>query len=165
MKLQPTIGVRMVEYILGQAKNDFVQMETDEIHAARLEMIRRYEDLALQCQERFDASLVQKVTTTEQESDRAGEQSSLSKTVRVNTEGAIGYLQLKETCYWRISELRAIIPPKKVAPTNPEGTEAFRFDDTTEMRRLKAFTMELLTLDKETSDLLQLVAAKDVTPV
>lgn len=153
-KLQPTIGVKMVERILQQRRKEFVQQETDEIHAARLEMIRRYEDLALQCQERFDATLVSRVTETEQESDKSGETTSLTKTVRVNTDGQVAYLNLKQICLDRIAELRAIVPPKKIAPTNPEGTEAYRFEDSVELRRLRAFAVELKVFDAQTKELL-----------
>jgi hypothetical protein len=53
-------------------------------------------------------------------------------------------LNLYTVCLDKVAELESIIPPRKTALTNPDGTEPFKFEGMEELKRLEALANELL---------------------
>lgn len=153
-KLAPQIGVEQIRKELTRSKTDFEREQLKTILEKRAALIREYRALEAYCMERYDATLCKKITKTTEEKEgstpNGGNNSVTRKTVKQNTDGDKGYIDLAERCKWRVAELEAIIPPRKTALTNPEGTEAFKFETGEEWKRLTALSAELLGIRRET---------------
>ena len=141
-KFPPTVGFEQVKKEIQASTKEFVESRYETIQEKRTEIIRQFEDLAVFCQERYDSSIVDKVTITKEERNKEGEVTTVEKEVTVNTDGNARYLDIKKYCLQSIAELEAVIPPKKFAPTNPDGTEAFKFTGDEELKRLEALIKE-----------------------
>jgi hypothetical protein len=145
-KLPPHIGVKQVRKELDGAIQDYKELMADEITAKRLEAIRRYESLAALAIEEYEKSATDKLTKTSETTTHPeyGEITKDREVVESKYVGDPRYLSIHATCVDRIAELEAIVPPKKTALTNPEGTEPFKFEGAEELRRLNALAEELL---------------------
>lgn len=140
---RPTVGFEQVKKEIKAATEDYQNLENLEIKQKRQELIRQFYDLAIQCQEQYDKSLADRVTkVTEGRSNKEKGDSTLTRETTVNTDGNARYLEIKLHCLKFIAELEATIPPKKIAPTNPDGTDAFKFEGAEELKRLAALARE-----------------------
>lgn len=144
-KRPPHVGVKQVRNELEGAITDYKDGMVEEIHAKRLEAIRRYDSLAGLAFAEYEASKADKVVKTKEESETPEGTATKEREVReARIVGDKGFLSVAITCVDRIAELEAIVPPRKTALTNPDGTEPFKFEGAEELRRLTALAEELL---------------------
>lgn len=149
---RPHVSDKQVWVELKAATEEFKEAETDEILTHRLQLIRSFEDLALQAQEAFDASKENElVKVTESRSNKEKGDSELTReTIKHRVEGNPRFLEVKDNCLREIGKLRAAYPPQKTALTNPEGTEPYKFELPEEQKRLNALMSQFLEAkDKE----------------
>jgi hypothetical protein len=141
--LRPHVSHKQVEADLLKAKEYYQALQFETTQEKRLEIIRQFYDLAAYCQERYDASIEDKITkmSESRDSSEKGNTSTERETI-VNTDGNPRYLEIKSFCLKFIAELEAVIPPKKIAPTNPDGTEGYKFEGGEELKRLAALAIE-----------------------
>lgn len=145
-KRPPHVGVKQVRNELEGAIRDYKEEMADEIHSKRLEVIRRYDSLAGLAHAEYEASKADKVVNTTEESENE-ETGTTSKKREVREPRVVGdprFINIAVTCIDRIAELESVIPPRKTALTNPDGTEPFRFEGAEEFKRLSALAAELL---------------------
>lgn len=145
-KRPPSVRNKQVTLELGKAIDDFKESRADEIHAKRLTAIRQYEAMAGLAYREYQASKAPRVVSTETETT-GGEAGTINQTrevIEARVTGDKGFLNIVLECTNRVAELEAIIPPRKTAFTNPEGTEPFKFEGTEEMKRLGALAQQLL---------------------
>jgi hypothetical protein len=144
-KLPPRIKRKQVAFELEKVVEEFKEGRAEEIHGKRLELIRRYEQLAGYAYREYEASKSPKVVKTSEKG--SGPEGGFNKKRTVREERAVGdkgFLYLYRECTDRIAELEAAIPPKKTALTNPDGTEPFKFEGVDELKRLAALADTLL---------------------
>lgn len=61
-----------------------------------------------------------------------------------NTDGDRGYLELALRCKEMRLRILGAEPPRKIAPTNPQGTKPYEFEQPEEFKRLAALAIDLL---------------------
>lgn len=154
-KRPPSVMPRQVRVELEKSVEDYKETRAEEIHAKRLELIRRYDRMSAFAFEEYDKSAVDRVTTMTEETSSAEHGSSTKEreTTEQRPTGDKGFLSIAVTCIDRIAELEAVIPPRKTALTNPEGTEPFKFEEPEELKRLGALA-KLLTAPGNGSDVI-----------
>lgn len=145
-KRPPHVGLKQVRHELEGAIVDYKEGMVEEIHAKRLDAIRRYDALAGLAFAEYEASKADKVVKTTEESHNPefGTTNKEREVIETRIVGDKGFLSIAITCTDRIAELEAIVPPRKTALTNPDGTEPFKFEGAEELRRLGALAEELL---------------------
>lgn len=143
-KLPPHLSIQQVKHEIMLATKGYRELESEIITEKRLELIRQFYDLATQSQERYDASVADRITTTSEERVKDSETTTVTKETVVNTDGNARYLDIKKECLKFIAELEAVLPPRKTALTNPDGTEPFQFEGVEELKRLAALAAEVL---------------------
>lgn len=145
-KRPPHVGKKQVAIELDKIVEEYKENRADEIYAKRLGVIRQYEALAGICYEEYEKSKADKLTTHKETTQHPeyGEITKDKEVVETRLVGDKGYLSLIVNCTDKIAELEAIIPPRKTALTNPDGTEPFKFEGAEELRRLSALADELL---------------------
>lgn len=139
---RPHLTDKQVWVEIQKAAEEYREYRFVTTEEKRLEIIRQFEDLAVFCQVRYDESLKTKVITTKEERNKDGEVTTVEKEVNEKRDGNPRYLDIKAFCLKFIAELEQTIPPKKIAPTNPEGTEGFKFEGGEEFKRLAALAEE-----------------------
>lgn len=104
----------------------------NDILTVRRMMVAEYRELEAYCYERYEATIgthTKTVTTSGEHPSTREEEEELS--------GQIGYLQLAQACKAKVAELLGAAAPKKIAPTNPDGTKPFdAFSENEELKRL-----------------------------
>lgn len=149
-KRPPRVQVKQVRLELRAAILDYQDERATEIHGKRLEAIRAYESFGRYVMSEYEKSKGDRVITTETESESTEGTVNTTKTVtEPRAVGDKGFVQIGLQCLDRIVELEAVIPPRKLAMTNPEGTEAFKFEGTEEFKRLAALAQELLLPERQ----------------
>jgi hypothetical protein len=111
------------ERLEAEAVNDVLRL--------RRFMAAEYRELEQFCYERYAETVGLHTKTT----TKTGE------TIKTEEElaGEIGYLQLAEKCKARVAELLGVAAPKKIAPTNPDGSKPYdAFSENEELKRLAA---------------------------
>jgi hypothetical protein len=104
----------------------------NDILTVRRMMVAEYRELEAYCYERYEATIGTHVKTTKTE----GENPS-TRTEEEEISGQIGYLQLAQACKAKVAELLGVAVPKKIAPTNPDGTKPYdAFSENEELKRL-----------------------------
>jgi hypothetical protein len=145
-KRPPHVGLKQVRNELEGAIEDYKDSMVDEIHAKRLEAIRRYDRIAGLAFEEYEKSALDGVTKTA-ETQNHPEHGEITKEKEVTVFKTVGdprFLNLYTVCLDKVAELESIIPPRKTALTNPDGTEPFKFEGMEELKRLEALANELL---------------------
>lgn len=149
---RPQLSLKQIEKEIQKANEAADEAMQDDVIAERRKLIKQYEAFAAYCFEMHERTLAdRKVSTSEEKeinTDKASGTTSLMRELTENRDGNTKYLDLYERAMWRIAELKALIPPKKIAPTNPAGTEQFTgFSPDEETKRLAAIAVEMgLTL-------------------
>ncbi len=145
-KRPPHVGLKQVRNELEGAIEDYKDSMVDEIHAKRLEAIRRYDRVAGFAFEEYEKSAQDGVTKTSEVTNNA-EHGETTKEKEVTVFKQVGdprFLNIYTQCLDKVAELESIIPPRKTALTNPDGTEPFKFEGAEELKRLTALADELL---------------------
>lgn len=144
-KSKPEIKWQTVKRELKKAVKEFQDEEETEVQLKRREVSRQFLDLMALAHEEYEKSKTDKIVKTSQESTKEGAVSTLEKEViEVRSTGNPSFLRLAYDCVFAHAEMEAVIPPKKIAPTNPEGTLPYEFDGGEEFRRLRAIAAELM---------------------
>lgn len=145
-KRPPAVGVQQVRKELEGAIEDYKDSMVDEIHAKRLEAIRAWDMLAGRAWEEYEKSCRDGVTKTS-ETQNHPEHGEITKEKEVTIFKQVGdprFINIATLCLDKKAELESIIPPRKTALTNPDGTEPFKFEGMEELERLSALAKELL---------------------
>lgn len=146
----PQISVELVKKELQAAKEEANEAATDIITDLRKAAIREYREFIAYLMERYEATCSKRTVKTLEEregsNDKGVSSGVVKKTVTEKRDGDARYLEIVERCKWRIAELESVIPPRKIAPTNPDGTESFKFEGSEELKRLDALRDELLLI-------------------
>lgn len=145
-KRPPHVGRKQVAIELDKSVEDFKEHRADEIYAKRLGVIRQLEMLAGYAFEEYEKSKADKVIKTSETTDHPehGEITKEKEVTEFRAVGDKGFLSIALACTEKIAELEAIIPPRKTALTNPDGTEPFKFEGDEELKRLAALADQLL---------------------
>lgn len=112
------------ERLTAEAVNDVLSL--------RRMMVAEYRELEAYCYERYAATIGTHTKTTKTDGERAS-----TRTEEEELSGERGYLDLAERCKAKVAELLGVAAPKKIAPTNPDGTKPFdAFSESEELKRL-----------------------------
>lgn len=138
-KEPPLVGRVQVSRVIEAFEKRLDDAAINDVLKLRRIRIAEYRELEQLCYERYKATIGEHVKTISIPGKNGGE-----RTESEELSGERGYLELAERCKWRIAELENIIPPKKVAPTNPDGTKPFSlFSDDEELKRLASVFSEI----------------------
>ncbi len=123
------------------------------MNSKRFEVICALYDLAGLAHEEYEASKTDKRVNVKESKTSTGDKATTTDTEREVIEkrasGNPAFLNLVKSCVDTIAELEQVVPPKKIAPTDPTGTLPYEFTGGEEFKRLKSIANELLGLRKE----------------
>jgi hypothetical protein len=135
----PQLSKQMVSTVLKRLDARLEEEAVDELLALRRRQIAELRELEEYCRERYEATIGKHTKTRETTGDKAS-----TTTEEEELSGERGYLELAFKCKQEIVDLTGSRPPRKIAPTNPEGTKPFdAFGESEELKRLAALFKDI----------------------
>jgi hypothetical protein len=121
------------------AEEEFKEDTTDDLLQIRLQLLREFEDLEAYAWGRHYASIGEHKIVVETDGEKASTRTTTEELV-----GDRGWVELAAKCKEFRLRLTGAEPPRKIAPTNPQGTKPFEFEQPEEFKRLAALAIDLL---------------------
>lgn len=137
-----TVSRQTVDRVVIALEDELIKDAGRDIATLRALKIANLIGIAVQARRDYEASKRPRVKRTVEKRNSTGEKASDTRGGRFTTEHRVGndrLLRIALDAEKEVAELQALYPPKKIAPTSPDGTKPFEgFQMPEEFKRLAA---------------------------